>query len=196
MTQVLRINASLFGEQGISSQLTEHLLNNLHTQHNDLQVVSRELLGDTLPHFSAEAIANISEGKATLADNLISELQQADILVLGVPMYNFGIPSELKAWFDHVARAGVTFRYTENGPEGLLTGKKVYVVTTRGGFHQAQSTDVEVPFLNIMLNFLGLNDVTFIYAEKLNMGEENKAQALAQAHSHIDSLFRKEEAFV
>ncbi len=192
MTHVLRINASLFGAQGVSSQLTQHLIDAIQNTHGDVTLSERELTGTSLPHFNAHTIEAIGKGEAALADTLIAEVQQADVLLLGVPMYNFGIPSELKAWFDHVARAGVTFRYSENGPEGLLTGKKVYVVTTRGGLHKEQSSDVEVPFLRIMLGFLGLTDVTFVYAEQLNMGEANKAQALAAARTHIDSLFDAE----
>jgi FMN-dependent NADH-azoreductase len=118
-------------------------------------------------------------------DALIAELQAADVVVLGVPMINFGVTSQLKNWLDAVARARVTFAYTDKGPVGLLTGKKVYAVLTRGGIHRDQPSDTQVPYLRTMLAFLGMKDVEFVYAEGLAMGPEAEARALESARAEI-----------
>jgi FMN-dependent NADH-azoreductase len=123
--------------------------------------------------------------RVALDDALIAELQAADVVVLGVPMVNFGITSQLKNWFDAVARARVTFTYTDKGPVGLLTGKKVYAVLTRGGIHRDGPTDTQVPYLRTMLGFLGMTDVEFVYAEGLNLGPESEARALESARAEI-----------
>ena len=116
--------------------------------------------------------------RVALDDTLIAEVQAADVIVLGVPMYNFGVPVQLKNWIDAIARNGVTFRYTENGPEGLLKGKKVYVALARGGRYRGTEADTQVPYLKMVLGFLGMTDVDFIYAEGLNMGPEAASKAL------------------
>lgn len=119
---------------------------------------------------------------------MIDELKQAEVIVIGLPMYNFGIPSTLKAYFDQIARAGVTFRYTENGPEGLLTGKKAYIFATRGGLYAGTPLDSQTGYVRNFLGFLGITDVEFIYAEGLNMGDLNKEAALAEAQQQIAKL--------
>lgn len=119
-------------------------------------------------------------------DALIAEIQAADIVVLGVPMYNFGVPAQLKNWIDAISRAGVTFRYTEQGPEGLLGGKKVYVVLTRGGRYRGTPADTQVPYLSTVLGFLGMTDVRFVYAEGLALGPDAERDALAAAYDEID----------
>jgi FMN-dependent NADH-azoreductase len=124
----------------------------------------------------------------TLDDLAIEDIQSADTVVLGVPMYNFGISSQLKNWIDAIARARVTFRYTEQGPEGLLTGKTVYAVLTRGGVHRDQPSDTIVPYLRAALGFLGMTDIRFIYAEGLALGPEAQARALAEARAEIARL--------
>jgi len=118
-------------------------------------------------------------------DALIAEIQAHDAIVLGVPMYNFGVPVQLKAWIDAIARAGVTFRYTESGPEGLIKGKTVYVALARGGLYRDQPHDSQVPYLKTVLGFLGLTDVRFIYAEGLAMGPEAAAKGFAQAEADL-----------
>src|SRR4029078_8091628 len=125
-----------------------------------------------------------SPGQRAAADysqGLIDELRGADVIALGLPMYNFGVPSTLKAYFDHVARAGLTFRYTANGPEGLLKGKKAYVFATRGGLYAGTPRDTETAYVRDFLAFLGITDVEFVYAEGLAMGEAPKQEALAKA---------------
>ena len=122
------------------------------------------------------------------SNRLIDELRRADVIVLGLPMYNFGVPSTLKAYFDHVARAGETFRYTENGPVGLLTGKKVYVFAARGGRYAGTPSDAQTGYVRQFLGFLGIEDVEFVYAEGLAVDEASKQSALSQAHSAIDGM--------
>lgn len=190
--KILKVDSSIFNEKGVSTQLTSKLIDEF-AKHQDIDVTHRNLSSGTIPHFNAETIEAIGDGKAGLADTLISEVQDADVIVLGVPMYNFGIPSELKAWFDHIARAGITFKYTENGPVGLLGNKKVYVLTTRGGIHKDKPSDIEVPFLKTMLGFLGLTDLTFIYAEGLNMGNGVREKNIALAESGIRKIINELE---
>ena len=120
-----------------------------------------------------------------LDDALIAEIQAHDTVVLGVPMYNFGVPVQLKNWIDAIARVGVTFRYTENGPEGLLEGKQVYLALARGGRYRDTPADSQVPYLKTVLGFLGLTDLHFIYAEGLAMGAESSAQGFAQAEADV-----------
>ncbi len=119
---------------------------------------------------------------------LVEQLRGADVLVLAVPMINFGVPAQLKNWIDAVAKAGVTFRYTAQGPEGLLKGKKVYVVLTRGGIYRDQAADTMVPYLRTVLGFLGMSDLHFIYAEGLAMGPESEARGLGAAREQIAAL--------
>jgi len=125
---------------------------------------------------------------AAYSDRLIDELRAADVVVLGLPMYNFGVPSSLKAYFDHVARAGVTFRYTAQGPQGLLTGKKGYVLATRGGFYRGTSRDSQSSYVRDFFAFLGIDDVEFIYAEGLAVSPDKRDTALDAANSSIAQL--------
>lgn len=151
-----------------------------------------------LPHLDAERVTAFftpSESRTAaqqklvdLSDDLINELKHSDIIVIGVPMYNFGIPSTLKAYFDHIARAGVTFRYTSNGPEGLLTGKKAYIFATRGGQYVGTALDTQTAYIRDFLNFLGISDIEFIYAEGLNRDADTKEKALAEAKVKLNAL--------
>ena len=142
----------------------------------------------------AEARTPEQAARVALDDAPIAEIQAADVVVLGVPMYNFGVPAQLKHWIDAISRAGVTFRYTEKGPEGLLKGKKVYVALARGGRYRNTPADTQVPYLETVLAFLGMDDVHFVYAEGLSLGAEAEARALTEAHDQIDALFAEQEA--
>jgi FMN-dependent NADH-azoreductase len=122
------------------------------------------------------------------SDTLIDELKRADVVALGLPMYNFGLPSTLKAYFDHIGRAGVTFKYTEKGPVGLLTGKKVYVFAARGGLYAGTPSETQTPFIRTFLSFIGMDDIEFVYAEGLAISEASKQQGLDRARAHIDAL--------
>ncbi|MEY6430823.1 NAD(P)H-dependent oxidoreductase [Thioalkalicoccus limnaeus] len=198
MTKVLHIDSSLFSGQGVSSTLAADLVRRLRQRDPSVAITHRDLGRDPIPHLDATRLSALStseterspEQQAVVdeADRLIRELQDADLLLLGVPMYNFGIPSPLKAWFDHVARAGVTFRYTAQGPEGLIRNTRAVVVTSRGGRHRGQPTDTQTSYLTTMLGFLGIEDVRFIYAEGLNLGEAERRAGLAGANDEIERL--------
>lgn len=198
MANVLQINSSLFEDHGVSSSLANRLVGRLRDAHPGLAVTRRDLARDPLPHFDAAVLNALSTPAADRtaeqarvvaeADALIAEVRAADALVIGAPLYNFGLPSQLKSWFDRIARAGVTFRYTANGPEGLLEGKKAYVLTSRGGVHRDAPTDHAVPYLRTMLAFVGITDVEVVYAEGLAMGAEPRAAGIAAAEAAVDAL--------
>jgi FMN-dependent NADH-azoreductase len=152
-----------------------------HTPHPELDEAALQALFTPAEKHTQEQAARVAQD-----DTLIAEIQAADIVVLGVPMYNFGIPAQLKNWIDAVTRAKVTFQYTANGPEGLLKGKKVYVALTRGGKYRNTPADTQVPYLRMVLGFLGMTDVQFVYAEGLAMGTEAANEAMAFAHQQID----------
>lgn len=198
MTTLLKINASLFSTQGQSSQLAERFVAARLAATPGLKVISRDLGAEPVPHLDAARFLSFlakpeersAEQQAVVAysDALIEELRQADEIVIGLPMYNFGVPSTLKAWFDHIARAGVTFRYTATGPEGLLTGKKVTLFAARGGLYAGTPKDSQTTYVRDFLAFLGITDVEFVYAEGLNMGDDSKSAALAAAHGQLAEL--------
>ena len=198
MTTLIKINASLFSTQGQSSQLAERFVAARLAATPGLKVISRDLGAEPVPHLDAARFLSFlakpeersAEQQAVVAysDALIEELRQADEIVIGLPMYNFGVPSTLKAWFDHIARAGVTFRYTATGPEGLLTGKKVTIFAARGGLYAGTPKDSQTTYVRDFLAFIGITDVEFVYAEGLNMGDESKAAALTAAHDKLAEL--------
>lgn len=198
MSTLLHINSSLFSDAGQSSQLAKKFVNQWQQANPNGMVVSRDLGADPVPHLDAARLTALNtptdkrspeqQQVVEYADTLLNELRNADTIVLGLPMYNFGIPSSLKAYFDHLARAGVTFRYTAKGSEGLLTGKKVLIFAARGGAYVGTPLDNQTGFVRTFLSFIGLSDIEFVYAERLNMGEESKAAALSDAHQRIEQL--------
>lgn len=197
MHTILQINASLFGESGQSSRLSAEFAATLAAS-TGWQLVVRDLARSPVEHLTAERVTafGTAASERTLeqqrhvaeSDILIDELRQAHIVVLGLPMYNFGVPSTLKAYFDHVARAGVTFRYTDEGPVGLLTGKRVYVFATRGGRHAGTANDLQTAYVRQFFGFIGIREVEFIYAEGLALGDQQREQALAAATARIGQL--------
>ena len=185
MKTILQINSSLFSAQGASSRLAHEFVAAIAAR-SPTRVIARDLVREPLPHLDVERFAAIA-GKAD--DPLIEELRAADVLVIGLPMYNFGVPSQLKAWFDHVARAGVTFRYRPDGSsEGLLTGKKAYVFAARGGKYADTPDDLQTRYVRLFLGFLGITDVEFVYAEGLALGEAAREAGLAGARACIEAL--------
>lgn len=198
MRTLLQLKASLFGDAGQSSLLADQLVARWRAAHPRGRVVVRDLAAQPIPHLSAERFgaftsapdARTVEQQATLefSNTLIEELQAADDIVLTAPMYNFGIPSTLKAYFDHIARAGVTFRYTANGPIGLLLNKKATVVATRGGFYAGTAKDTASAYLRDFLAFIGLDDVEFVYAEGLAISAEQKQRSVSEAQQRIAEL--------
>lgn len=197
MKTLLQINTGIFGEHSNSTVLANAFSEQYAAQH-DAQVVVRDLVSSPLPHLDAEIIGAFASDAATRSQEqqaiidrsqaLIDELAQADAVVLGLPMYNFSVPSQLKAYMDQVARAGITFTYTETGPQGLLENKPVYVIAARGGIHAGLESDSQTAFIKTFFSFIGLNDVEFIYAEGLNMGDDVKAKAFDQAKHAIETV--------
>ncbi len=181
MKTVLKIDSSVFGEHGVSTQLANELVEQLKGQNPELTVIQRRFADQAVPHVDGEWIqalmtdaaerSQAQQDKVDYSDNLINEVKSADALVITLPMYNFNVPSMLKAWFDHIARAGVTFKYTETGAVGLVEDKPVYLITTRGGVHKGTAADTQIQFVKTFLNFIGLTKVEVVYAEALNMGD-------------------------
>jgi len=199
MTTLLQINASINHDSGQSSQLANQFVAAFQTRHPEANIVVRNVAAaESVPHLNAERFgAFITQPESRSAaqhavvaysDSLIDELKRADVIVLGLPMYNFGVPSQLKAYFDHVARAGVTFKYTEKGPVGLLTGKKVYVFAARGGLYAGTPMDTQTSYVRDFLRFLGITDVEFVYAEGLAISAQSKEAGLAKAAAEIARL--------
>ena len=205
MTKALILNTSVAGAASVSNRLTGEFAAQLRQRDPSVEIVTRDLAADPVPHLLPETVAGIRATAETeteraalaLSEQLLAELKAADLLVIGAPMYNFGIPSTLKTWFDYVLRAGISFRYTENGPEGLITGKKAVVIETRGGLYSegpAVSLDSQEPHLRTMLGFMGVTDVVFVRAEKLGFGPEAVAAAIEGAIAELGDFADNELA--
>jgi FMN-dependent NADH-azoreductase len=199
VSTLLQINASLNSDMGHSSQLANQFVAAFQRNHPGTKIVTRDVAAtDPVPHLSGERFgAFITKPEArsvaqhavvAYSDNLIDELKAADVIVLGLPMYNFGVPSQLKAYFDHIARVGITFKYTDKGPVGLLTGKKAYVFAARGGLYVGTALDTQTSYVRDFLRFLGIADVEFVYAEGLNISPQSKEAGLANALAEIARL--------
>lgn len=198
MATLLYVKSSIFGDHGQSSVMAEQVIQRWQQANPNGNIVVRDLSVDTPPYLDGERLTAImtaasdrtNEQQAVVdyADAIIDEVMTADAIVMGVPMYNFAIPAQLKSYFDYLARAGVTFQYTENGPVGLVNNKPVFLLFARGGQYQGTATDSQTPFLTTLFNFIGLTDIHHVYAEGLNMGDEVKQQALADAANRIATL--------
>jgi FMN-dependent NADH-azoreductase len=194
---ILQINASARREGANSTRLANSVTARLQAANPDATLTLRDLAATPHPVLDEAALGALftpadqrnadQAERVALDDALIAEIQAHDTLVLGVPMYNFGVPVQLKSWIDAIARSGVTFRYTATGPEGLLTGKTVYVALARGGLYRDTANDSQVPYLKSVLGFLGMTDVHFIYAEGLAMGAEAAEKAFAQAEADLNA---------
>ncbi|MES2127295.1 MAG: NAD(P)H-dependent oxidoreductase [Pseudomonadota bacterium] len=195
---ILQINSSAKSQGSESTRLADSIVAKLSTSAANVTLTRRDLASaphPTLDEATLQALFTPAEqrsveqaARVSLDDALIAQAQAADVIVIGAPMYNFGITVQLKSWFDAIARAGVTFKYTETGPVGLLTGKKVYVAVSRGGMHKGAASDTQLPHLTTFLNFLGLTDVTVVYSEGHGYGPEAVARARAQADADIDAI--------
>ena len=199
MTTLLQINASISNGNGQSSRLAVAFVEAFRKSNPGTRLIVRDVAAaEPVPHLDGERfgafITKADERSAAqravvaYSDTLINELQQADVIVLGLPMYNFGVPSQLKAYFDHIARAGVTFKYTDKGPVGQLTGKKAYVFATRGGVYAGTPLDTQTGYVRDFLRFIGVSDVNFVYAEGLALSPQSKEAGLARAVAEITQL--------
>lgn len=197
MATLLYVKSSIFGDQGQSNQLAQALIEDWKSKNPSGEVVVRDLTDDVVPHLDGErfgafltpeeARSDAQKAMVEFSDKLIDEVRQADILVVGVPMYNFGVPSQLKAWFDQLARAGVTFKYTETGAQGLLDNKPVVLLATRGGMYKDAGVDFQIPYVQQFFAFIGLSDSRVIYAEGLAMGDELRDRNLASARQELSA---------
>jgi len=199
MTTLLQINASIQNGGGQSSQLARRFVDALRERNPVSKVIVRDVAADeAVPHLTAERFGAFiaspesrtpaQQAVIAYSDTLIDELKQAEVIVLGLPMYNFGVPSQLKAYFDHIARVGVTFKYTEKGPVGLLLGKKAYVFAARGGLYAGTPMDSQTNYVRDFLRFIGITEVEFVYAEGLAISPESKEAGLARAAAEIARL--------
>ena len=198
MSNILVLDSAATGEASVSKALVREAVT-AHTDGDATRVIYRDLGREPEPHLTGATLAGVRGEPATateretraLSDALIAELKAADTIVIGAPMYNFSIATTLRSWFDHVLRAGETFRYTEKGPQGLLGGKRVLVVESRGGLYSqgpAQAIDFQEPYLRHLLGFMGLTDVSFVHAEKIGYGPEARAAAIAAATAELRAL--------
>ncbi|NBA97813.1 FMN-dependent NADH-azoreductase [Pseudomonas sp. R5(2019)] len=195
MSRVLIIESSARQQDSVSRQLTQRFISQWKAAHPADTITVRDLAVNPVPHLDANLLGgwmkpqeqrNTQELEALARSNqLTDEVLAADVLVLAAPMYNFAIPSTLKAWLDHVLRAGVTFKYTETGPQGLLIGKRAIVLTARGGIYAGSASDHQEPYLRQVMGFIGIHDVTFIHAEGLNMGRDFHDKGLNQAIARL-----------
>lgn len=195
---ILQINSSARTTGSESTRLADAIVAKLQAATPGATLVRRDLAAQPHPAIDEATLGALftpaeqrtaeQAARVALDDALIAQAQAADVIVIGAPMYNFGMTVQLKSWFDAIARAGVTFRYTATGPEGLLKNKKVYVTLSRGGMHKDGPTDTQVPHLKTLLGFLGLTDVSFVYAEGLGMGPEAVAKAQSEADAEINAV--------
>jgi FMN-dependent NADH-azoreductase len=194
---ILQINSSVRGTNSESSRVAGNIVAKLSAANPGANVTVRDLGAKPHPVLDEAALGALftpadqrtPEQAARVAqdDALIAEVQAADVVVIGAPMYNFGMPIQLKAWFDAIARAGVTFRYTESGPEGLLKNKKVFVATSRGGIYP-EDADPQVPHIRMLLNFLGMTDSAFVYSNAQAMGPDAATKGQAEADAVVAAL--------
>jgi FMN-dependent NADH-azoreductase len=202
MKNLLQINSSIFSAGGQSSQLAERFVAAWRKANPGATVTVRDLASEPVPHLDAARFGAFiakpeertpeQQAAADYSDKLIAELKAADVIVFGLPLYNFGLPSTLKAYIDQIGRAGHTFSYTDQGPVGLLHGKKAYVFAARGGRYQGTPLDTQTAYVRDFLGFIGITDVEFIYAEGLAISEESKNASLAHAQRKIADIIAPE----
>ncbi|NRR29712.1 NAD(P)H-dependent oxidoreductase [Oxalobacteraceae bacterium] len=195
---ILQINSSARSTGSESTRLADAIVAKVSAKAGNANVVRRDLASAPHPVIDEATLQALftpaeqrnaeQQARVALDDALIAQVQAADVIVIGAPMYNFGITAQLKSWFDAIARAGVTFKYGPTGPIGLLGDKKVYVALSRGGLHRGGPSDVQVPHVTTFLNFLGLTDIQYVYAESMGMGPDAVAKAQAEANAEIDAV--------
>lgn len=200
MSTLLHIDSSARFTGSITRELSAAYAQQWQAKNPGGRVIRRDLASDTLPHINeallgayftpADQRSAEQQGIIALSDKLVDELIAADTLVIGIPMYNFAPPSAFKAWIDHICRAGRTFKYGENGPVGLLSGKRAVVILSRGGVYSegpAQVFDFQGTYIKSVLGFIGITDVELVIAEGVSMGEDKTKQAVAQAHEKLSA---------
>ncbi|MBD2810556.1 FMN-dependent NADH-azoreductase [Xenorhabdus sp. Vera] len=201
MSNVLVLKSSILAQFSHSNKMAGYFIEKWRANSSDSNITIRDLAENPVPVLDGELVGALRSSDAelterqksalALSDELITELKTHDVIVITAPMYNFAIPTQLKTYFDLVARAGVTFRYTENGPEGLLKDKRVVILTSRGGVHNDSPTDLITPYLRIFLKFIGITDVEFIFAEGLALGAESAHQTHQDVRDAVDTIIEK-----
>lgn len=199
VAKVLHIDSSPNLLMSYSRQLSKAFVDKWQQARPEDEIIIRDIGKDMPPHIDGLALGSFflppdqhndeMKQRAALSDELVEEFLAADIIVLGVPMYNFSIPSNLKAYIDQITRVGKTFRYTENGAEGLVKGKNVYIMAAAGGLYEGSGIDFQIPYLAAILAFLGIENVVVVRAEGLNIDEEYKQKSMADALQKIEKLF-------
>jgi len=197
--KLLQINTSVRAQDANSTKLAAMISKRIQDKHPAASLEVLDLGKTPHPVLDEAAVAALltpgekrdaaQAARVAQDDAMIAKVQSSDAIVIGVPMYNFGISVQLKSFFDAISRAGVTFRYTENGPEGLIKGKKVYVALARGGLYRDTPADSQVPYLKTILGFLGMTDVAYVYAEGLAMGPDGVTKAFAEAEKQLNQIF-------
>ncbi|MBD2805316.1 FMN-dependent NADH-azoreductase [Xenorhabdus sp. ZM] len=211
MSKVLVLKSSILAQYSQSNKMADYFVEKWLAYNSDSNVVTnnvvtnnittRDLAENPVPVLDGELVGALRPSGAeltdrqksvlALSDEMIAELKAHDVIVITAPMYNFNIPIQLKAYFDLIARAGMTFRYTEQGPEGLLKGKRAIILTSRGGIHKDSPTDLMTPYLRIFLAFIGITDVEFVFSEGLALGEESASLAHHDARNTLDTIVEK-----
>ena len=184
--KLLHIDSSALGGNSVTRELTAAIVAQWQAAQDGVQVQYRDLDTDPLPHLTGASLAGIDAGAADVAERVLQEFLDADVVVIGAPMYNFGIPSTLKAWIDRIAVAGRTFRYTAEGSQGLAGPKKVVVASARGSVH-GTATDFQEPYLRQLFAFIGIDEVEFVRAEGVGLSPQHRAEAIAAARARIAS---------
>jgi FMN-dependent NADH-azoreductase len=186
---VLHVDSSILGDASASRTLSGEIVRHLRASQADLEVTYRDLAAESLPHYSAASLAPGDDAQGAQDAVVLEEFLRADVIVIGAPLYNFSLPSQLKAWIDRITIKGRTFRYTAQGPQGLAGGKRLIVAITRGGVYAPDAgTEFAESYLRFLFNFLGITDVTFVRAEGLNVSPEVREQSLESARAGIRDL--------
>ena len=187
--KLLQIDTSILGEQSVSRQLTSSVIRQLSTAYPDAEIIHHDFAVEPIPHLSD---AETAQQRVARNTQYLDEFLSSDIVVIGAPMYNFSFPSQLKAWLDRLSVAGKTFRYTENGPQGLVEGKRVIIASSRGGVYSegspAEALDYQETYIKAFFNFIGVTDITFVRAEGIAFGPEARQAALDNAAAQIAQL--------
>jgi FMN-dependent NADH-azoreductase len=185
---LLHIDSSILGDASASRELTRAIVTRLKAQNAEVRVTYRDLAADPLPHFSAGSLSG-QASDAARDTAALEEFLAADVIVIGAPLYNFSLPSQLKAWIDRISIKGRTFRYGAQGPEGLAGGRRVIVALSRGGVYEPNAgTEFAESYLKFLFGFLGITDLTFVRAEGLNISPEHRTRSLTGAHRSIAAL--------
>lgn len=183
--KLLHLDASALGANSVTRELTAAIVARWQDEVQDLQVEYRDLDANPVAHLTGATLGQTDAAAAADAAQVMEQFLAADVIVIGAPMYNFAIPSTLKAWIDRIAVAGKTFRYTEAGPQGLAGGKRVIVASGRGGLHAGQPSDFVEPYLTQVFGFLGIGEVEFVRAEGVAYSPQHRADAIAAARASI-----------